>query len=428
MFLKEGDDLSKEDRLVGELIYNYRKRLRYTLQHLSELSGIPKGTISRIERGETKHPELTTVLALTSSLSIPYLDVLSHYIVTERRKNVLQQLLVEAVQKGDSKVIENIAVRFLECDSEDSYDLVEELYRMTESLTDNTIKLRLFKLITKYAREHGILPYVAKALFQKYLIERNDLSKLESTYHKGMYILHYINFFSDEDKGIVHLKLGYHAYVLQLYEKCIQLCNIVVKELTCDRLMKARARLLICNSYYYLGEYFLAEQHLVECKKYPFDEIQENVKLNEAAILGRKGDTEQAIAQLRICLDQSPPNNAIHIINELLVLYLQIKDINSMEILLKDETRILNAKFDTPFKKSELALYFKLKAEYYILIRNYGEAVNCFIESAIRYTGVSAYKDSNECFYLLFKMIETKKVNIKVNKQLIDAYNKLRQL
>lgn len=215
-FLREGDGLSKGTRLIGELIYDYRKSRRYTLPHLSTLSGIPKGTISKIERGETKHPELTTILALTNSLSIPYSDVVGYYIVTERRKNVLKRLLMEAIQRSESTVIEKIAARFLQCDSEDSYDLVEELYIMTEAVTDNTIRLTLFALIAKYAREHGIQPYVAKAFFQTYLIERNDFSRLEQTFHTGIYLLNYIVFFS---------RRGESAYLFQIRVSCLCATN-----------------------------------------------------------------------------------------------------------------------------------------------------------------------------------------------------------
>ncbi|WP_019421987.1 helix-turn-helix domain-containing protein [Paenibacillus sp. OSY-SE] len=393
--------MGSELRRVGELIHDHRKRARYTLHQLSALSGVPKGTISKIERGETKHPELGTVLALSSPLSIPYADVVSHYIVTERRKTVLQQMLLEAIQTGDVKVIEKIAVRFLQCDGEDSYDLIEELYSMTESVTDVTVRLGLFEIITKYAREHGIQPYVAKALFQTYLMERNDFSKLDLTFHTGTYLLHYINFFSEEDKALLHFKLGFHAYALQLYEKCIQLCIAVIKEYTSDRLTKARALLLICNSYYYLGDYFLAEQYLYECKKYPFPEIQENIKLNEAAIQGKKGNRDHAILQLKICLDQSSPNTAIHVINELLELYLQNKDIEAIEHLIGDETRILNADYHTPFKKSELALYFKLKAGYLIIKKRFEDAIDCYMLSALHYVDVNARIRANDCFNLI---------------------------
>ncbi|MBG9792365.1 DNA-binding protein [Paenibacillus dendritiformis] len=393
--------MSSEQRLVGELIYEYRKKARYTLRQLSTLSGIPKGTISKIERGETKRPELATVLALTSPLYVPYADVVSHYLVKERRKSVLQPLLQEAIRTGDVEVIEKIAVRFLECDGTDSYDLTAELYNMAESVTDVTVRLGLFQLITTYAREHGIQPYLAKALFQTYLIQRNDFSKLDLTFQTGTYLLNYINFFSEEDKVLLHFKLGFHAYALQLYEKCIELCLPIGKKYKSDDLTKARALLLICNSYYYLGDYFLAEQYLYECKKYPFAEIQENVALNEACIAGRKGNSKQAISQLLICLEQSSPNNAIHVVNELLELYLQDQNIDAIEQLIDDESRILNAHYHTPFKKSELALYFKLKAGYYILMKKYEDAIDCYTLSVLHYIDVDSRIRANDCFNLI---------------------------
>lgn len=39
---------------VGELVHKYRRDAGMTLSKLSELSGIPKGTISRIENGNVK--------------------------------------------------------------------------------------------------------------------------------------------------------------------------------------------------------------------------------------------------------------------------------------------------------------------------------------------------------------------------------------
>ncbi|BFH67480.1 hypothetical protein J27TS7_50580 [Paenibacillus dendritiformis] len=393
--------MSSGRRLVGDLIYEYRKKARYTLRQLSDLSGIPKGTISKIERGETKRPELSTVLALTSPLSIPYADVVSHYLVTERRKSVVQPMLQEAIRTGDMEVIEKIAVRFLECDGADSFDLTTELYSMAESVTDVTVRLGLFECITTYAREHGIQPYLAKALFQTYLIQRNDFSKLDLTFHTGTYLLNYINFFSEEDKALLHFKLGFHAYAMQLYENCIELCTPIGKKYKSDDLTKARALLLICNSYYYLGDYFLAEQYLYECKKYPFAEIQENVSLNEACIAGRKGNSKQAISQLLICLEQSSPNNAIHVVNELLELYLQDQNIDAIEQLIDDEARILNAHYHTPFKKSELALYFKLKAGYYILRKKYEDAIDCYTLSMLHYIDVDSRIRANDCFNLI---------------------------
>ncbi|NEZ41004.1 helix-turn-helix domain-containing protein [Paenibacillus alvei] len=419
--------MGTELRNIGELIYDHRKKAGYTLDQLSALSGVPKGTISKIERGKTKHPELDTVLTLASSLSIPYPDVAYHYVDLEKRKSVLQEMLHEVVQLSNTLVIKRIAERYLACEEEDSYDLTKELYSIALSVADTEVRLALFELIAGYARDHGIQPYVAKALFQKYLIEREDFSKLDITFQAGIYLLNYINFYSVEEKILLHFKVGYHAYVIQLYEQSIELLTYVSKEPKTDPLMRARATLLICNSYYYLGDYFMAEQYLCTCKKYKYSEIQETVKLNEAVILGKKGYVEQAISQLRICLKHISPNNEIHVINELLKLYLQTKDIALIEELISDESCILNGEYLTPFKKSELALYYKLKAEYYSLVKRYENAIDLYIKSAISYSKIRAHKDSNECFYSMFRLLSDESVTVSVNTRLKEAYNLLRK-
>ncbi|EHQ60829.1 DNA-binding protein [Paenibacillus dendritiformis C454] len=428
--LGEGDKMDFERRSIGEIIRLNRKRQELTLAELSALSGIPKGTISKIERGETRHPELDTVLAITSCLSISYTEVIAHYVNMERRVDVLHRILLDIIGFPDTAgAIEKVALRFLECQGIDSYELTGKLYDITLTIENVETRLALFELISSFARNHGIQPFVAKSLFQKYLIEREDFRKLDLTFQSGIYILNYINFLSMEERVLLHFKLGFHAYALQYYEKCINLCSYVTKERESDKLTKARALLLICNSYYYLGDYFMAEQYLGECKKFPFDEIQQNIKLNEAAIQGKKGNTDIAIMKLEACLEQSSPNSAIHIINELLELCLQRKDIHSLEKLIGKESQIINVPYSTPFKKSELALYFKLKAGYLILIQQYDKAIDCYIRSALIYSEIRAYKRANDCFYSIFLQLSNRPAeNLPVIRQLKETFNALRMM
>ncbi|MEB9896050.1 hypothetical protein P4K96_21625, partial [Bacillus cereus] len=63
----------------------------------------------------------------------------------------------------------------------------------------------------------------------------------------------------------------------------------------------------------------------------------------------------------------------------------------------------------------------------YIVLKEYEDAIDCYIKSAILYSEISAFKDSNECFYLLFKMLSSERVNPPVNDQLREAYNILRK-
>lgn len=54
---------------IGEFIQDTRRASNIKLTQLSELSGIPKGTISRIENGEVKRPQFSTVHPLAKALT-----------------------------------------------------------------------------------------------------------------------------------------------------------------------------------------------------------------------------------------------------------------------------------------------------------------------------------------------------------------------
>ncbi|MCY9578740.1 helix-turn-helix transcriptional regulator [Paenibacillus alvei] len=59
-------------KTIGELIQDTRRASNMTLTQLSELSGINKGTISRIENGDVKRPEFSTAYPLATALGIPF--------------------------------------------------------------------------------------------------------------------------------------------------------------------------------------------------------------------------------------------------------------------------------------------------------------------------------------------------------------------
>ncbi|BFH16633.1 hypothetical protein J6TS7_44840 [Paenibacillus dendritiformis] len=82
-------------------------------------------------------------------------------------------------------LIPKIAAKFLESPNEDSLYVVGRLFRDTDSIHNDSIKLSLYGLIVNYSRAHGIMPYIAKGLFRKYMIERNDFSRLKETYENG---------------------------------------------------------------------------------------------------------------------------------------------------------------------------------------------------------------------------------------------------
>ncbi len=54
--------------------------------------------------------------------------------------------------------------------------------------------------------------YIAKGLYQKYMIERNDFSKLNETYQSGKNVLDYVNILSDKERILLYYGLSVHAY------------------------------------------------------------------------------------------------------------------------------------------------------------------------------------------------------------------------
>ncbi|WP_042228775.1 helix-turn-helix domain-containing protein [Paenibacillus popilliae] len=69
-------------KTMGELIQDTRRALDITLTQLSEMSGIPKGTISKIEKGDVKRPEFETIRPLAMVLKIPLETLIDYYIET----------------------------------------------------------------------------------------------------------------------------------------------------------------------------------------------------------------------------------------------------------------------------------------------------------------------------------------------------------
>lgn len=386
---------------IGELVKNYRGQANLTLSQLANITGISKGVLSKIENGDTKRPELKTIKPLAKTLHIPYAEIMEHYLELEQRTEVLRDLLLEAVTMAHGQLAAKAALRYLQSPQEESCTSLERLYELASSVEDRTIKLALFETIIKYATEHGVQQYVARGLLQKYLIERDDFSKLEATYHSGKYVLYYRDFLPALERIVAHYKLGVHAYNLRLFEECINLCQQVIAEDRSESRIKADATLAICNAYYYLEDFRLAEHYLELFGRYPYPHVAETVKVMTGAINGKKGNLDLAIAQLNACLTDSSDNTTIHIVTELFEIYLKKGDLSAIEDLLKLEERITDVKIITPFKKSELALFYKLKGDYYMLTGKYEDGINSYMKSAVEYGKVGSHTKVQECIHLI---------------------------
>lgn len=140
-----------------------------TLSQLSELTGIHKGTISKIENGDVKRPEFTTVRPLATALKIPFAKLIELYIEIDNRADSLRSILQDVIQEtGNEELVYKVGLKYLESPNEDSQILIERLYSFVNGLEDKRIKLSLYMLIINYSRDHGIMPFLAKGLLQAY--------------------------------------------------------------------------------------------------------------------------------------------------------------------------------------------------------------------------------------------------------------------
>ncbi|MCY9581886.1 helix-turn-helix domain-containing protein [Paenibacillus alvei] len=394
--MKDGEEVSTvaaKPKSLGELIQYHRLNKNISLSKLQEAVGLDKGSLSRIERGEVKRPDFHILLSIAAALDIPHHDIVELYIEIGHKSEVIFSIFQhELATLEHPLLICKIAAKFLESPSEDSYDLVEKLYRTIDSIENSAIQLSLYHLIIDYSRSHGIMPYIAKGLYRKYMIERNDFSRLKETYQSGKNVLDYVNFLSDKEKILLYYGLSVHAYSLIDYEDAIRFGEYVVKNGTGES--QANATHNVCNAYYHLGDFVACRSYLEKYSQYPYPFVADNVCLMNGYINGKTGNIELAISQFNAYLMDSSSYNLIHAVTELFHLYLSIHDFVSAENLLKYEDSMLesiNNEYTTPFKRSRLAYFYLLKGIMMFNTRRCEEAFNCFIESTCEYMDIGVY-------------------------------------
>ncbi|GAC44309.1 hypothetical protein PPOP_3713, partial [Paenibacillus popilliae ATCC 14706] len=237
------------------------------------------------------------------------------------------------------ELIRKVATKFLESPNEDSLDVTEKLYRTITSVENPSIKLLLYDLIVDYSRSHGIMPYIAKGMYQKYLIERDDFSRLKETYYSGKYVLHYVDFLSQHDRIELYYKLGIHS---------------------------------------------------LQYKQFDYPHIRENTFLMETFINAKKGNIEQSVEQLHLFLKSCSNDSVISATNQLLRLHLQRNNLKDARDLLNtskiDPTGINKS---NPLIYARYAEYLQIKGEYYLAVGDYETCITNMVESASWYSKVN---------------------------------------
>ncbi|WP_126424665.1 helix-turn-helix domain-containing protein [Brevibacillus marinus] len=413
---------------IGEVIRKLREKANLTLTQLSHLSGISKAAISKIENGETKRPEIRTIKPIAKILEIPYEQVIESYIEVEQRIDVLHELLLNAIEMSNKRLLSKIALRFLQSPHEDSYTLAERLYQFTNGVADPELRITLYDIIIKYAREHGMQRFLAQGLLQKYLIERLDLKKLEESFRIGEEILYYTDFLPPEERVVFYFKMGLQAFAIKKYEKCIDLCKAGLKvSAAASNELCARAHLAMINSLLMLGRYDEVERHLQVYETYRFAFVAESVKLTRAIVKAKKQEYDVAIPMLQQCLADISEQARIHVVNELLEIYLKIGDLESCASLIETEDHVVNINLQTPYQHASLGTYYRYKGAYLFRAGKLEEGMKSYQSSLLAFGEISAYQEITECMNDIFSFYSNigKSIDINSVQQLTEVYNKL---
>ncbi|WP_197255886.1 hypothetical protein [Paenibacillus dendritiformis] len=100
-------------------------------------------------------------------------DIAEQYNEIQKKPEVIFSILQNELETLEHPAfIPEIAAKFLEASN--GMDGVKKLYRAIDSVQDTSIQLAVYNLIIDYSRSHGMMPYMAKGLYRKYMIERND--------------------------------------------------------------------------------------------------------------------------------------------------------------------------------------------------------------------------------------------------------------
>ncbi|MDP5277173.1 helix-turn-helix domain-containing protein [Chengkuizengella axinellae] len=399
---------------LGELILHHRKQAEMTLVQLEKLTKVDKASLSRIESGQIKRPSLEKLMKIGVILNIPDEEIIDRYIQVEERQNILVSILHKLIKDNHLPLINKAAMKVLKSTEEDSEELVKMLYEMTETIKEPSVKLSLYELIISYSRAHGIMPYIAMGLLQVYLIERDDFTKLRATYESGKSVLFFANSLTSEERGVLYYKLAVHAYNLCLFQESVEMGEKALGETISDTKMHANTIFALCNSCYHLGEYEQTKEYLIQYKVFPLPRVKDNTKGIEAALHLANGNHQIAISIMQDTISNCGDFALLHVVNLLITLYFETNNQAEIEKLFRLEEKLLLITYVTPFKKAEMAHYFKLKGDYFILIEDIRQGVNCYLEAATRYAKVDLIAKESECLRLVMN-IHT------LNKEAIDV-------
>lgn len=410
---------------IGELIKEKREFQGISLSEVARQTGISKGVLSKIESGETKRPELRTLKPIAEILGIPYEEIIERYINVEHRIGIYRDFLVEVIEVSTPSLINKVATKFLENLRNETFTSLEYLYKLASTNLNNDVRLALYNTIVQYARIHGIPHYIARGLFQKYLIDRQNLKRMEQSFSDGEEIMHYVEFLTHEDKVNFYYRMALQAFALKKYEKCIELGKMGHAVDSTENEVKESVALAICNSYMFTENYHELEFHLQLYERLNYKFIHDRIKFFRAIILARTGNEKLAIPILKECLEESTEKNRLHRVNELIEALLRVGDLDSLSNILEQENKNTIVKDFTPYKYSELGKYFRNKGVFLASCNLFDEAMEAYLNGMNYYCKI---KDSNgimECSNKIYAhhCEQNKAMQIGLLNKLHEVYN-----
>ncbi|MCM3292021.1 XRE family transcriptional regulator [Paenibacillus sp. MER 180] len=369
---------------IGELIKCYRDREGITQQDLAKLVGVDDEIVLTIEKGEL--PLGNAVLqTFINVLHIPLAELVTILSECEGVSLELWLILLDtSFSNQDRQITIDILVHLLASSVENNELSLSKVIQLIQQKAGNIdLRLELLDYAISFAAIRDMQICVAKGNFYRYLVARDDFSKMEDTYQLGRGVLRYAELLSCEERVILYYKLGAHAFNLERFYESIEFGMLVDNVDDSDDYYKAYSLLLLCSSYFRLDEYDLSEYYLNRFSKYQFPCVQERVNYMISKLNEKRGNIELAINQLQQCLAEA--NYKINIVNSLLSIYFSSNDKHSAAQLLQREHEYLKVDFSNPISITGHAYYYKNKGRWLHRFGKIDEAVECYIKSVSVY-------------------------------------------
>ncbi|MDR0267276.1 MAG: transcriptional regulator [Paenibacillus sp.] len=344
-------------------------------------------------------------MSLGRALNIPIETLVDYYVEVENRSDHLMRIYETALtQAGSIEIIRKVAAKYLESQNEDSQELTDKLFESIGHIEDTSIKISLYDLIIDYSRSHGIMPYIAKGLYQKYLIERNNFDRLKETYYSGKYVLNYMNFLIQEQQIELYYKLGVHAYNLRLYRESVDFCKRILAEDNGTSPYRVHALGVLRDSYYRLGKFEESELYFLQFKQFCYPNKHEQSTLMEALFNAKRGHTTLAIEQLQTFLKTCSDAFILSTANDLIRLYLEQNNTEGIKSVLENSRIIPIVDKLNPFDYYKYGEYFRLIGEYFSIIDDFDKSISHLLKGAAYFSKINDSDKEKECLNKIMRI------------------------